>query len=157
MPKATKETEERTMPFDKVRADNFFKDDGDKVKVNWLLYEYANNLYMDIAESPKLARYRKRHTEEDIVAFCVYFSKRLRKSIHDSRVGISDGVLLDGRYVYEFYPDNSYEQTQLLLESAMSAWKEQLNTCVGCGNKCLMDGYELTGMFDNLEKTGWPT
>jgi hypothetical protein len=142
MPTATKEAEGRIMPSDKVRADNFFKDDGDKVKINWLLYEYANNLYMDIARSPQLAHYRKRHAEDNIVAFCVYFSKRLRKSIHDSRVGISDGVLLDGRYVYEFYPDNSYEQTQSLLDSAMSAWEEQLKTCVGCDNKCLMEGYE---------------
>jgi hypothetical protein len=145
------------MSFDKVRAENFFRDDGDKIKINWLLYEYANNLYMEIARSPKLARYRKRHGEDDIVAFCVYFSKRLRKSIHDGQTGISGGIVLNGRYVYEFYPDNSYAQTQSLLDSAMSAWNEQLKTCVDCGNNCLTDGYELTGMFDSLEKTGWPT
>jgi hypothetical protein len=145
------------MPVDKVKADNFFKDDGDKIKINWLLYEYANNLYADIASNPKLASYRKRHSEDNVVAFCIYFSKRLRKSIHDGLRGISGGVVLDGRYVYEFYPDNSYRQTQLLLDSAMSAWKEQLETCVNCNNGCLTDGYELTGMFDSLEKTGWPT
>lgn len=145
------------MPIDKVKADNFFKDDGDKIKINWLLYEYANNLYAEIASNPKLAGYRKRHTEDNVVAFCVYFSKRLRKSIYDNRIGISGGVVLNGKYVYEFYPKNSYTQTQLLLDSAMSAWKEQLQTCVNCGVGCLTDGYELTGMFDSLEKTGWPT
>jgi hypothetical protein len=65
--------------------------------------------------------------------------------------------VLDGRYVYEFYPDNSYAQTQSLLDSAMSAWREQLKTCANCGTGCLTDGYELTEMFDSLEKTGWPT
>lgn len=68
------------MGFDKVNAVNFYKDDGDKVKLNWFLYEYANLLHMKIAASSKLARYRKLYSEDQIAAFCVYFSKRLRKA-----------------------------------------------------------------------------
>ena len=145
------------MNFDKVYAKNFYNDDGDKIKQNWCLYEYSNILFSKIEESPKLARYRKKHKEEDISAFCVYFSKRLRQSIFNADTDKTEGVVIDARYVYEFYPDNSYAQTQRLLEAALDAWREHFLVCSNCPNQCIKDGFEITDMFDNLEKTGWPT
>ena len=71
--------------FDKVKAKNFYQDDGDKTLLNWCLYEYANVLYTKIEESPKLASYRKKNCAKEIEEFCVYFSKRLRKSVNDAR------------------------------------------------------------------------
>lgn len=144
------------MELDKVSAANFYQDNGDKVKLNWLLYEYANLLYMKIATSPKLVRYRKLYSEDQIIAFCVYFSKRLRKSIYDMQTGRSKSIAFDGKYVYEFYPNNSYAQTQEQLKVALMAWEDQLKCCAGCQTKCLIDEYEITGMFDSLGKTGWP-
>jgi uncharacterized Fe-S radical SAM superfamily protein PflX len=145
------------MSFDKVSAENFYKDDGDKIKLNWFLYEYANHLYTKIVASQKLARYRKLHHEDKIAAFCVYFSKRLKKSIYDMQTGRSKSVVFNGKYVYEFHPKNSFKQTQSLLDTALDAWNEQLQNCTGCPHQCLIDGYEITGMFDSLERTGWPT
>jgi len=145
------------MSFDKVFAENFYKDRGDKNKQNWSMYEYSNILYSKIEESPKLARYRKKHAEEDIAAFCVYFSKRLRQSLFNVQTGKTDNIVFDARYVYEFYPDNTYAQTQQLLEAALDAWKEHIHVCLNCPNHCIEDGFEITDMFDNLEKTGWPT
>ena len=145
------------MELDKVRAENFYQDNGDKVKLNWLLYEYANLLYMKISASSKLALYKKRHSQDQITAFCVYFSKRLRKSIFDMETGRSKGIVFDARYVYEFYPNNSFAQTQALLDMTLAAWEDQLKCCAVCPSKCLVDEYEITGMFDSLEKTGWPT
>ena len=145
------------MELDKVRAVNFYQDNGDKIKLNWFLYEYANLLYMKIAASSKLARYKKLYSQDQITAFCVYFSKRLKKSIFDMQTGLSKSIAFDGRYVYEFYPNNSFAQTQALLDEALAAWDDQLKCCAGCQSKCLIDKYEITDMFDNLEKTGWPT
>ena len=145
------------MSLDKVQATNFYIDDGDKIKLNWFLYEYANLLYMKILVSPKLLRYRKFYSEDQVIAFCVYFSKRLRKSIHDRQLDHSDTVAFDGKYVYEFHPKNSFAQTQALLDAALVAWDEQLRNCAGCSHQCLNNGYEITGMFDSIEMTGWPT
>ena len=72
------------MSYDKVAADNFYKDDGDKIKQNWFLYEYSNILFSKIEESHELATYRKKHANDNIVAFCVYFSKRLRQSNYNA-------------------------------------------------------------------------
>lgn len=145
------------MELDKVSASNFYQDNGDKIKLNWFLYEYANLLYMKISASLKLARYRKLYSQDQITAFCVYFSKRLKKSIFDMQTGRSKSIAFDGKYVYEFYPNNSFAQTQALLDVALAAWEDQLKCCAVCQSKCLIDAYEITGMFDSLEKTGWPT
>jgi len=145
------------MELDKVKATNYYQDNGDKIKLNWLMYEYANLLYMKISASSKLSNYRKHYSQEQITAFCIYFSKRLKKSLYDAQTGRTKNVEFNGRYVYEFYADNTYAKTQELLEVALAAWSEQLQCCAVCPNKCLMEGYEITDMFDNLEKKGWPT
>lgn len=145
------------MGVDKVAASNFYKDKGDQIKLNWFLYEYSNILYTAIEECPKLAVYRKRHSEDDICAFCVYYSKRLKLSITNMLRRLVSTVTINARYVYEFYPGNSYAQTQSLIEAAAKAWDEHMLACSVCPNRCLTDGFERTDMFDNLEKTGWPT
>lgn len=142
---------------DKVAANNFYKDRGDKIKQNWSLYEFSNRMYSKIEEDPKLAGYRKRHSESEIEAFCVYFSKRFRQSIDDFLAKRTSGFVFDVRYIYEFYPGNTHTQTQRLLEAASEAWEDHMMSCLVCPNQCLTDGYAITDMFDNLEKTGWPT
>lgn len=104
------------MPVDNVKAKNFYKDNGDKIKLNWCLYEYSNVLYTKIAKSPQPVRYRKLHSKDNIVNFCVYFSKRLKKSLFEMQTGCKNNIVFDGKYVYEFYPDNSYAMTQKLLD-----------------------------------------
>jgi hypothetical protein len=145
------------MIIDKVAANHFYKDDGDKILLNWSMYEYANILRSKIEGSSKLASYRKSHSEENIVAFCVYFSKRLRRSVVRANEKKTSGIELDGRYIYEFYPENTHARTQRLLEAAARAWEEHVMSCSACPNRCLTDGFERTDMFDNLERTGWPT
>ena len=145
------------MNFDKVAADHFYKDNGDKIKQNWFLYEYSNILFSKIEGSPELTMYRKKYGKESISAFCVYFSKRLRRSISNVYNKRTSGVEIDARYIYEFYPDNSQAQTQKLLEAALAAWNEHLLVCSNCSNECLTDGFAITNMFDNLKETGWPT
>lgn len=145
------------MHVDKVAAGNFYQDNGDKIKQNWFLYEYANVMFSKIEESPGLAAYRKKHSQDSIAVFCVYFSKRLRQSISKVHKKQTSGVVIDARYVYEFYPGNSRAQTQRLLEAASKAWGEHLLACSNCPNQCLTDGFERTDMFDHLVKTGWPT
>jgi hypothetical protein len=145
------------MSFDYAEAERFYQDDGDKIKINWFCYEYANNLFMEIRSSVNLTRYRQKYTQEQIVLFCVYFAKRLRKSIFDAQAGSVGNMTLNGVYISEFYPDAKHSQKRMLLEAAERAWERQMLGCSGCVNHCLHDGYGKTEMFDRLKQTGWPT
>ena len=143
--------------IDVVSATRFYQDDGDKIKQNWFLYEYANILFAIIEKDAKLKSYRKKNTRENIIAFCVYFSKRLRQSIFEAQYQQSEGVELNARYIYEFYPDHSRTEAQKLLEAAGRAWGDHVQACMACPNQCLLRGYDRTDAFDNLAETGWPT
>jgi hypothetical protein len=142
---------------DYINAESFYQDAGDKIKLNWFCYEYANNLYTAIKESSKLTQYRRGHTPDQITKFCLYFTKRMRKSIYERNTGKAGGIEIDERYVYEFYPKNTAKRTQSLLEAALSAWDGQFSMCVNCPNRCLTECFDLSDMFDNLKRTGWPT
>ena len=143
--------------MDYIKPESFYQDAGDKIKLNWFCYEYANNFYMSIRASSSLQKFTSRHSEEDITAFCLYFAKRMRKSIFDMQTGKFEGVAFRDSYVFTFYPKISQRQADFLLKAAMSAWDEQLVNCENCSTRCLTEGFELCAMFDNLEKTGWPT
>jgi len=142
--------------MDYVKAEKFYQDAGDKIKLNWFCYEYANNLYMAIRESDDLSKFRGRRSQEDIAAFCLYFAKRMRKSIYDMQTGKTEGIAFRDSYVFTFYAKINQMQADLLLKAAISAWDEQLSTCGNCSSKCLTEGFELCAMFDRLKKTGWP-
>jgi len=81
----------------------------------------------------------------------------MRKSVFDRNIGKSGSIVFDARYVYEFYPENNAKRTQILLETALAAWDVQVLMCTNCPNRCLSECFDLTDMFDNLERTGWPT
>jgi hypothetical protein len=140
--------------MDRVAAKHFYQDEGDKIKQNWFFYEYANVLYAKIEEDPRLAAYRKKQGEAKIVAFCVYFTKRMRHSLYLAYSQQAEGVRIDARYIYEFYPGNSRTQTQRLLEAAGAAWNEHYEVCRVCPNQCLKYGFELTDAFDNQAEVG---
>jgi len=142
---------------DNVKAERFYQDDGDKIKLNWFCYEYANNLYSAIKLSKKLAQYRAQHKPEQIVDFCLYYAKRMRKSIYDKNAGKSESVAVSVQYIYEYKPECPSKQAQALIEAAETAWNDTILGCTVCPNRCLFEWFELTPMFDNLVKTGWPT
>ena len=142
--------------MDYVKAREFYQDAGDKVKLNWLCYEYANNLYMAIRASSDLSGFRASRSQEDIARFCLYFAKRMRKSIYDMQTGKTDMIAFRDSYVFTHYAKISQRQADFLLEAAISAWDEQLSACSSCSSRCLTEAFDLCAMFDRLEKTGWP-
>jgi Pyruvate/2-oxoacid:ferredoxin oxidoreductase delta subunit len=142
---------------DKVKAGNFYQDGGDKIKLNWFCYEYANNIYDFIKSSKKLAQYRTHNSPAQIADFSLYFAKRMRKSLYDMQTGKKDSIEINAQYVYEYNPKCSFQQAQALIEAAQSAWNDMISGCSVCSSQCLSEAFELTPMFDNLAKTGWPS
>jgi len=142
---------------DNVKAENFYQDNGDKVKLNWFCYEYANNLYSFIKLSKKLAQYIAHHSPSQIADFSLYFAKRIRKSIFDMQTGKCAGIAFNTQYVYEYDPKCPSKQVQALIEAAHAAWRDTTLACTVCPCRCLVEPFELAPMFDNLARTGWPT
>jgi hypothetical protein len=142
--------------FDVILADRFYQDDADKIKLNWLCYEYANNLYAAIREDARLPKAIKGLAEPEMANFCVYFAKRMRKSVYDKLTGTASAIAFRTSYVREFYPSMAVKHMDAFLRVAIAAWNQQLLGCGVCPNQCLEAGFDLTDMFDSLAQTGWP-
>jgi hypothetical protein len=142
---------------DAIEAKNFYQDNGDKIRINWFCYEYANNLYNEIKADKKLSQYRKDHTPTQMAEMCIYLAKRMKKSINDKQTGKSENVAIHAQYIYEYNRKYTQKQAKALIEVALTAWEATLLGCTVCPSQCLIEAYELTPMFDNLVQTGWPT
>ena len=80
------------------------------------------------SKSIKVWRHTGKSTvKKGVTAFCVYFSKRLRRNISRIEKKQVTRVAIDGRYVYELYPDNNRTETQKLLDATSYAWEEHLS------------------------------
>jgi hypothetical protein len=150
-------SEERvSQMIDPVKAEWFYKSEEEKTKLNWFCYEYANVIYVKIMDSKKLAKYRNGHSKKEISGFCLHFSKAMKRSINNRMRGLEDAVIVDDRYVYEFYPMISPSNAKGLLLAANKAWEKMALACEGCRHRCLMEGDAHTGMFDSLRLSEWP-
>jgi hypothetical protein len=142
--------------IDPVKAEWFYKSEEEKIKINWFCYEYANVIYGEIMDSKNLAKYRNGHSKKEIAGFCLHFSKAMKRSIDNRLRGLEDAVIVDDRYVYEFYPKISPVYAKGLLLAANKALEEMFFVCESCSHRCLMDGDAHTDMFDSLRLSEWP-
>lgn len=137
---------------DPIKAKYFYDNDKEKIKLNWFCYEYAFGLYDKIRNEKTLERYRGRHTQEQLTTFCVYFSKRMKKSIFDRLSNRTPAVIFNEDYVDEYYSKISSKERHSILKAAMEAWDELTGCCVTCPNRCISEMYHYCHMFDRLDE-----
>jgi len=143
------------MEADPIKAEYFYSNEKEKIKLNWFCYEYAFSLYTKIRESATLAHYRSKHEQKEIVEYCVYFSKAMKKSIFEKLSGITEITTVYEDYVEEFYPKMKATERMRLLNAAAEAWDELLSSCVICPTRCISEMHEKCVLFDQLDEDGY--
>jgi hypothetical protein len=142
----------KKMAIDPIKAEYFYADESEKTKLNWFCYEYAFVLYNNIRKGATLKKYRKKHTQDKIVDFCVYFSKIMKKSIYEKLGGLVEYTTIYEEYVEDYYPLNTRRENSVLLGAAVKAWDELLSNCVVCPNRCISEMNEKCMLFDRLDE-----
>ncbi|MDR1636750.1 MAG: hypothetical protein LBR93_05375 [Treponema sp.] len=137
---------------DPIKAEYFYSTEDEKIKLNWFCYEYAFILYSKLRNGGKLKKYRKKNTQEQIVNFCVYFSKEMKKSIHERLAKLVDTLTIYEEYVEQYYPENSRRENLLLLTAAQEAWAELLDGCVICPTRCISEMNRKCVFFDEMDE-----
>jgi uncharacterized Fe-S radical SAM superfamily protein PflX len=143
------------MEADPIKAEYFYGNEKEKIKLNWFCYEYAFGLYTKIRESPELEKYRKNRNQDEIVKYCVYFSKAIKRSIHERINGLTEETTFYEEYVEWFYPKMKRRERMLLMDAAGAAWDELLSVCEVCPSRCISEMYEKCIMFDRLDEDGF--
>jgi hypothetical protein len=139
------------LDVDPIKAEYFYKNDDEKIKINWFCYEYSFNFYSKLRGDIKLKKYRKRNTQEQIVDFCVYFSKELKKSIYEKLGGLVDKMTIYEKYAADYYPRNTSGENLLLLTAATQAWDELLENCIHCPTRCISEMNMKCVFFDEWD------
>ena len=143
---------DNNMSIDPIKAKYFYENENEKTKLNWFCYEYAYVLYKNIMEAKILKKYRKKNKNEQIVKFCVYFSKETKRSIHEKIGGIVENTTFYEEYVKNYYPNNTNKENYLLLNVATKAWDEMLSNCVNCPTRCISEMNKKCILFDKLDE-----
>ena len=145
------------MEADPIKAEYFYTKEKEKIKLNWFCYEYAFGLYTKIRESTDLKQYRTNYKQEDIVEYCVYFSKAIKESIYERLSGITEVTIFYEEYVEDYYPKMKRSEIMQLLKAATEAWDELLAVCEVCPTRCISEMYERCILFDRLDEDGFLT
>jgi effector-binding domain-containing protein len=144
----------RQLEADPIKAEYFYENDDEKIKLNWFCYEYAFFLYNEIRESIKLTKFKKQKNQEQIVKFCVYFSKEMKKSIFERLGKLTNATVIYEKYVESYFPENNKAINMFILEVAARAWDTLLAGCEICPTQCISKMYEKCTLFDMLDENG---
>jgi hypothetical protein len=140
---------------DPIKKDFFYRNKREKTKLNWFCYEYAFGIYDKIRNAAQLKDYRNKYNQEQIVDFCVYYSKKMKESIDLKLKGKTHAVMFYEGYAEVFYPEMNTSQIRQILRVAMEAWDELTGFCVTCPNRCISEMNEYCQMFDMVDEEGY--
>jgi len=143
------------MEADPIKAEYFYENENEKVKLNWFCYEYAFALYTKIRLNDDLKSYRAKNNQEEIVDFCVYFSKTMKKSIYERLSGMTEATTFYEDYVEWYYPKMKEDEKLRMLKTAMESFDEVISKCINCPVRCISEMDENCVFFDRLDEEGY--
>jgi len=134
-----------------VSPGSFLTSDGDKTKLNWFLFEFAQELESFIRREKRLKRqlYIKGVDDSRIGDFCVHYAKHMKGHILDKLAGRMPQVILGYEEIEAFFPMIGDRLVDRLLTVAAKAWDSQTGICVTCPTRCISEKDELSPMFDD--------
>jgi hypothetical protein len=140
-----------------IPASWFYMDEREKVKINWLLYEFACKFYEYIEESRNKAvtRWKARHSDEQVAEFCAYYSKRMRQSVLNLLDGTTGMTEVYEDYISDYCHVNTHRDNAAIQEVGRIAWDDLMGVCAACPCKCLHNIYERCEFFDRMEHGGY--
>ena len=134
-----------------VSPADFFSNETEKIKLNWFLFEFAMELEHYIANDRRLFDQlgRKGVDGDQIVRFCVYYSKQMKGQILDRVSGKIPGVRLSYEEIERFFPSIGDRPVDRLLTMAAKAWDSLTEMCVVCPTRCISERNEMVSMFSD--------
>jgi len=136
-----------------IRTTWFYIDDDEKTKLNWLVYEYACELYGVIKKSRKksLKAWIAERSDEQIAEYSAYYAKRMRRSLIDLLEGRSRTLDALGAYVTDYVHSTTYEASGQLTDLGGEAWGQLMFSCAICPQRCMQEAHKLSEFFDRTD------
>ncbi len=127
----------------------FYRNEKDKIKLNWFLFEYAAELDTHIKRPLRKRLKHKNINNRKIAEFCIYYSKHMKDEILNKLSGRIDNVSLSYHAIEDFFPHLNDKLVDDLLTSAFDAWDSLTLMCVTCPTRCISEKDKKSTMFDD--------
>ena len=134
-----------------IKPDRFFSTEGEKTKLNWILYEYALEIESYIQHTKRLKRrlLAKGLKSVHIADFCGQFSKTMKPRILDKVDGRVQNVVIDRQVIERILPEIGETLANQVLKLAVTAWTHQMESCLTCPQRCMTDWNARAPMFED--------
>ena len=134
-----------------VSPGDFFSTDAEKTKLNWFLFEFAQEIESIIGREKRLKRqlHRKGADDSRIGDFCVHYAKHMKGQILDKLAGRMPQVRFGYEEIEAFFPAIGDYLVDEVLTVVAKAWDSHIETCVVCPTRCISERDERAPMFDD--------
>lgn len=134
-----------------VSPDRFFSTDDEKKKLNWFLFEFAQEVEIFIHGEKRLKKrlHRKGVNDSRIGDFCVHYAKHMKGEILDKLAGRIPQVRIGYEEIETFLPEIGDRLADKLLTIIGKAWDSQTKVCEVCPTRCISERDERAPMFDD--------
>ena len=123
----------------KISPADFFKDEKDKIKINWFCYEYALELQSLLDKKLKNKFKKKRISQETIINFCIQHSKFMKEQVLLQLAGKIPNVGINYIEIEKLLPCADDKLVDDILLVSAEAWDSQTEGCCSCPTRCISE------------------
>jgi hypothetical protein len=137
-----------------ISASWFYKDETEKVKMHWFLYEYACKLFDQIKSSKNsaLTKWKSQRSNKQLAEFCAYLAKRTKRNIHDKPVSNpEEDIITVDEFIHDYCHTNPEAEDDAITDICEAAWVELLESCSICPTRCIREMHARCELFDRME------
>ncbi len=134
-----------------VSPDRFFSTDAEKTKLNWFLFEFAQETESFIHREKRLKKRLTGKGVDDarIGDFCVHYAKHMKTQILEKLAGRIPQVCIGYEEIEGFLPEIGDRLVDQVLMVIAKAWDSQTEACVACPTRCISERDERAPMFED--------
>ena len=137
-----------------IPASWFYKEDNEKIKLNWFLYEFACDFFELLYEdrTKRIANWKVKLTDEQMAEFCAYYSKRMKRSLVDFLEHKTRTIKVYDEYLADYCHANTRRENGVITKIGSAAWDKMMKSCAVCPDKCLEEPGGYCEYFDRMEQ-----
>ena len=134
-----------------VSPGRFYATDAEKTKLNWFLFEFAQESESFIRREKRLRQRLARKGVDDtrLGDFCVHYAKHMKHQILEKLAGRIPKVCMSYEQIEVFLPEIGDRLMDQVLTVLCKAWDSQTEACVVCPTRCISERDEHAPMFDD--------
>jgi hypothetical protein len=134
----------------------FYKEDNEKIKLNWFLYEFACDFFELLHEdrTRRIADWKATLTDERLAEFCAYYAKRMKRSLVDFLEQETGSIKVYDEYLGDYCHENTRRENGVITKIGSAAWDKMMSSCSVCPDKCLEKPGEFCVYFDQMRQRG---